>query len=114
MHMTAGLALMVVGMLGLGYVASHSKSEVSMATGAQQVVTVSTAYTSLDPKDRELEALQAEAGLEEAQRLRSGPRSDEITTEGKTDGAEQAPGNDILQEEEELFDAANGIAGRSS
>ena len=111
MHPAAGLALMVVGMLGLGYVASHSKSEFSIATGAQQIVTVSASYTSIDPKDRELEALQAEAEQEEAQSLRSGPRSDENAPEGKADGIEQTPGSNVLQQEEGLLDATSNTAG---
>ena len=104
---------MVVGMLGLGYVASYSKGEVSVATGAQQVVAVSPDYVSIDPKDRELEALQAENGMEEAQSLRSGPRSDEGAAEEKVDVDEQAGGNAVPQaDDEELLNDTSGLAGR--
>ena len=113
MPLAAGLALMVVGMLGLGYVASYSKGEVGVATGAQQVVAVRPDYVSIDPKDRELEALQAENGIEEAQSLRSGPRSDEQAAEEKVDVSEQAGEDDVLPvDDEELLNETSGLAGR--
>ena len=106
---------MVLGMVGLGYVASQSKSEISMASGAQQVVTVTTDYTAVDPKDRELDALQAEARLEERTSLRSGLRSDETALEEEADRTEQSSGNnDRKQEEEVLRGSQNEMAGGSS
>ena len=98
---------MVLGMIGLGYVASHSKSEISAATGAQQVVTVRA-----DPKGTELEALQAEAALQEVQSLRSGLRSDEPAGEGNEGSPAKSSEDDIEQQEEESLQAVgNGTSG---
>ena len=65
---------MVVGMLGLGYVASHAKNEASIATGA--AVVGGSPDVDDDGHEKELESVSPGQSNEETQPLQSGPRSD--------------------------------------
>lgn len=100
---------MVLGMLGLGYVASHARKEDSVILSAAQIVTKEPAE-----KDRELGALQADQEDGTSQQLATASKGEEPEEGSKDDsGLNEEAVDDLERQEDALLQDSPAGSGKA-